>query len=304
LLKVLEEEIIQNSQNLNNEFKRLFHGRGDLFEGFTHLTVDSIDSVLLITFYDEFESQLEISIIKFFKNYIKSSQHDCLLLQKRYIQGQEPIVLEGQIPLSTFAIENGLKFQLNLKANQNSGYFPDMKNGRSFIESIANNKNVLNLFSYTCGFSLSAIKGGANKVVNMDMSKNVLNRGRQNHLINNLDTKKVNFLPHNILKSFGKIKKMGPFDIVIIDPPTFQKGSFEASKDYIKIIKRLDDFTAPNSVVLSCLNAPNLDSSFIIDLFKEHASNFVFEKRIENLEEFAAKTEEKSLKNLVFVKQD
>ena len=66
-------------------------------------------------------------------------------------------------------------------------------------------------------------------------------------------------MPYDILKSWSRIKKRSPYDIIIIDPPSFQKGSFAATKDYEKIIKNLMILANENCVVLSCLNAPELD---------------------------------------------
>ena len=136
------------------------------------------------------------------------------------------------------------------------------------------------------------------------MAKNALTTGRTNHHLNNLDTKKVKFMPYDILKSWSRIKKEGPYDIIIIDPPSFQKGSFEATKDYEKIIRRLDELAAVKCTILSCLNAPELNSDFIKDKFKEFAPLFKFERKLENLSEFQVIDEEKSLKNLIFVKQN
>ena len=107
-------------------------------------------------------------------------------------------------------------------------------------------------------------------------------------------------MPYDILKSWSRIKKEGPYDIIIIDPPSFQKGSFAATKDYEKIIKRLNELAANKCIVLSCLNAPELDSDFIKNIFSEFASDFEFEKRLENLDTFTAIDSEKALKNLVF----
>jgi 23S rRNA (cytosine1962-C5)-methyltransferase len=303
LMKDIIENIEQNSQDLTSEFKRLFHGRGGLYPKYNFLTIDSIDTILSVAFYFECEQTLEDEILLILRKFIQTSRHDTIILQKRYIKGSAPMVIEGKLNDENYAIENGIKFILNLKSNQNSGYFPDMKLGREFIKSISKDKKVLNLFSYTCGFSLAAISGGAVGVVNMDMSKSALSTGRQNHRINNLDTSKVKFYPHNILKSFSRIKKDGPYDIIIIDPPTFQKGSFAATNDYVKIIKRLDNISTDDCVVLACLNSPDLDSGFIIDLFDQHTSTFKFDRRLDNLKEFKAKTEEKSLKNLVFSKK-
>ena len=178
-----------------------------------------------------------------------------------------------------------------------------MKNGRSFIKEMAKNKNILNLFSYTCGFSLFAYAGGASSITNVDMNKSVLSKGRENHRINNFDTKNIHFMPYNILKSFSRIKKNGPYDMIIIDPPSFQKGSFIASNDYIKIVKKLDLLSKKDTIVLACLNAPELSSQFLIDLFKEHAQDFIFQKKLPNLMDFPTNDEEKSLKNLIFIKK-
>ena len=134
------------------------------------------------------------------------------------------------------------------------------------------------------------------------MSKSSLTIGRENHHLNNLDTKKVKFLPYNILKSWSRIRKEGPYDIIIIDPPTLQKGSFEATKDYEKIIKRLGELSADECTVLSCLNSPELDTTFIKNIFSSLASDFKFQKRLDSLETFIAIDDEKTLKNLVFKK--
>lgn len=67
-------------------------------------------------------------------------------------------------------------------------------------------RKVLNLFAYTCAFSVAALKGGADEVVNMDMSKGALAIGKQNHLLNGL-TAGARFLGHDIFKSWGKLKK-------------------------------------------------------------------------------------------------
>lgn len=300
----LENLITKNSENLTNEFKRLFHGRGALYtEEWRFLTIDSIDDILSVAFYFSIEGKKEYELLEMLQNYIKGSRHNSLVLQRRYLAKAPTEVLVGEIKSDLYVRENGLKINLNLLSNQNNGYFPDMKNGRAFIKSISQDKKVLNLFSYTCAFSLSAMSGGASSVVNMDMAKNALNTGRQNHHLNNINTRNVKFYPHNILKSFSRIKRDGPFDVIIIDPPTLQKGSFEASKDYNKIIKRLDTFTSSNASVLACLNSPDLDESFIIDIFKEFAPNFTFIKRLENVEEFKSLDENRSLKNLVFQKK-
>ncbi len=293
----LELIILDNIKNKNREFKRVFHGRGNFYDSFNSLTVDSIDKILFVCFFEEFD--LENELISLFSNIVETQDYNTLILQRRYLSKAPTEVLIGKVKEDNFLIENDLKYNISF-SNKNIGIFPDMKIGREYINSISKDKNILNLFSYTCAFSVSAISSGAKMVVNVDMSKGALTTGRENHRINNLDTKKVKFLPYNILKSWSRIKKDGPYDIIIIDPPSFQKGSFAASSDYVKIIKRLDQLASKDCIVLSCLNAPELNTSFMLNLFEENASEFKFEKRLENLNTYASNNEEKSLKNLVF----
>ena len=298
----LQSHLSTQSANTTNEFKRLFHGRGGLYEGWKHLSIDSIDEILSVALY--FEETSEEELIKMLKEFVQDSRYKTLVVQRRYLQGSPSELLVGTLENDIFVIENSMKIKLNLLNNRNSGYFPDMKKGREFVRENAKDKRVLNLFSYTCAFSLAAKFGGAYEVVNVDMSKGALKSGMANHSINALDPRGVSYLPYNILKSFSSLKRKGPFDMIIIDPPTFQKGSFEATKDYEKIIKKLSQIASPDCILLSCLNSPNLESDFIIDLMQEWAPEFAFVKRLENLPEFLSMDEEKSLKNLVFQRNE
>ncbi|MCG3677904.1 class I SAM-dependent methyltransferase [Aliarcobacter butzleri] len=296
------KKLIQNNlANKTFEIKRVFHGRGNFYEDFNYLTVDSLNEILFATFFEE--SSDENEIIKALKEIANAYNYKTFIVQKKYKKDELNEAIIGEIPPFYIVVENGLKYKINF-FNKNIGIFLDMKIGREYISSICNDKNVLNLFSYTCAFSVVAINAKAKQVVNVDMAKGALTTGRENHHLNNLDTKKVKFMPYDILKSWNRIKKEGPYDIIIIDPPSFQKGSFAATKDYEKIIKKLPELASENCIVLSCLNAPELDSDFIKQKFEEFAPTFKFEKRLENLKEFITNNEEKSLKNLIFKKQN
>ena len=298
-LSPIQKEIKINSRNLDEEFRRLFHGRGGIYEELRSITIDSIDNVLLLQLFYKFDQAIQQQLQELLLEYMRTSRHDTLVIKRRYIKGSQTDVVCGEVTGEEVAIENGLKFKLNLLENQNIGYFGDMKNGRAFIENIANGKRVLNLFSYTCGFSLSAKRGGAKEVVNVDMSKSALSIGMKNHALNALDTKGVSFLPYNILRSFPKLIRRAPFDVIIIDPPTFQKNSFDAAKDYKKIIEKLPMLASKNATLLACLNAPDISEDFLVSQI-EALSDFRFVKRLPNLPTYKSLDESKSLKNLVF----
>ncbi len=297
----IQTHVTTASQDTTEEFKRLFHGRGGLYEGWRHLTIDSIDSILSVALY--FEEALEDELIEMLVAFTKTSKYETLVIQRRYIKGTTSEVLVGELSEDTYVLENGIKIKLNLLSNRNSGYFPDMKTGREFVQNNAKDKRVLNLFSYTCAFSLAAKIGGAYEVVNVDMSKGALKTGMANHSLNAIDPRGTSFLPYNILKSFTKLKRKGPYDMIIIDPPSFQRGSFEATKDYEKLIKRLEELASEECLVLACLNSPELESDFIIDMIEEFAPSFKFTQRLKNVKEFQSADEDRSLKNLVFKRQ-
>ena len=297
----LETLIYKNSENLDDEFKRIFHGRGNFYGAYSYLTIDSINNVLFITLFEKVEDEVESALILLLREVFAKGKWTNLLLQRRYLDKSPSEVIEGLLPRDAYALENDIKYKINF-SNKNIGFFPDMKIGHKFVEENSKDKNVLNLFSYTCAFSLCAVKGEASKVVNVDMAKGALTIGRENHHLNNFNTFNVQFMPYNILKSWNRIKKAGPYDLIIIDPPSFQKGSFAASKDYEKIIKRLEQLASSECIVLSALNAPELDTNFIKNIFEEHASDFKFVQRLDNSIDFPSLNEEKSLKNLVFKK--
>jgi 23S rRNA (cytosine1962-C5)-methyltransferase len=271
----------------SEEFKRLYHGRGE--KEYEFLTIDSINEILFVQFYHEVE---ENAVLKILKNFIKNTRHKHIVVKRRY--NNETFAFTGEIPNEYFAVENGIKFKLNFR-NQNIGYFGDMKNSRKYIETIAKNKKILNLFAYTCGFSLFARRGGAEYIANVDMSKSVLATGMANHKINGLDIKNISFWPYNILKAFPKLKRQAPYDIIIIDPPTHQKGSFVASKDYIKIIKKLPSLSHQNTTLLACINSPKFSKEELINMIELNTS-FKFKTQIPNPEEYTNST----LKSLVF----
>jgi len=298
----LHRHLITHARHLTQEYTRLFHGRGNTYGGYRFLTVDSIDKVLFAVLFDTNEEEEKlVSILR--DVYTSIGKWEALVLQQRYLSSSPTTLIEGTLPQETYAIENDLKYHLNFQNAQNIGFFPDMKIGREFVAEHACGNNVLNLFSYTCSFSVVAIKAGANKVVNVDMNKNVLSLGRENHRLNALETKNVTFMPYNILTSWSRIRKAGPYDLIIIDPPSFQKGSFAVTHDYVKIIRRLHEFAAQKCIVLSALNAPELESAFITQLFNENAPEFRYIERLKNHECFPEIEEERSLKNLIFLRE-
>lgn len=285
----------------DTECQRLYHGRGFHFPETSHINIDWLSpAVLVILYKEESNSWLkELSAALLAKMseigfVVKSVQ-----VQYRCRDFAPTEVLWGEVLTDFISIENDLKYKINLGTNQNYGIFLDMKNGRSWLRENSKGKSVLNLFSYTCAFSVATIAGGAEKVVNLDMSKAALAVGRDNHRLNEHDLSKVKYLGHDLFKSWGKVKRLGPYDIVIADPPSLQKGSVNIKRDYPKIIRRLPELLNSGGQALLCLNSPDLDFAFLEAVIKAECPEAQILQRINPEEHFININPDRGLKCLL-----
>lgn len=307
-IATLQQQLTAALSAVPDEARRLFHGRGRRWPGLEQVTVDWLQGVLLVGLFREPEAA-ELAALKQMLLALAESpawRHSgahSLLLQHRYLPDSAGEFLVGEALEEWLVTENGLRFKLDLGKKQNSGLFLDMRYGRRWVQQQARGKRVLNLFAYTCGFSLAAIAGGAEHVLNLDMAKAALSRGRDNHRLNGHDLGRVGFMGHDLFKSWGAVKRAGPFDLIIIDPPSFQKGSFALTKDYQKILRRLPDLLTEQGMVLACVNDPATGPDFLIQGMAREAPGLAFVERLDNPPEFADIDPDSGLKALVFARQ-
>jgi 23S rRNA (cytosine1962-C5)-methyltransferase len=214
--------------------------------------------------------------------------------------------MSGAVPDPHVVTENGARYRVHVLKGQNHGLFLDMANGREWVRQMVSHYapdqprlKVLNLFAYTCAFSVVAMQAGAKQVVNVDMSHGAMAIGQHNHALNGITTG-ATFLMHDIFKTWGKITRGGPYGLVIVDPPSYQKGSFIATKDYAKLMRRLPELLAPGGYALLCLNAPELGLNFLQDQMQELAPELRFVERVANPDVFADISSERSLKVLAY----
>jgi 23S rRNA (cytosine1962-C5)-methyltransferase len=288
------------NQNLIDA-QRLFHGRGHAYPELHHVNVDWLSPVVLITLYQAVDVQwLNDQALQ-----LKQKVKGCLsvLVQYRYQKLAPTELLLGEPIAKTVVSELGLNYHIEFGQAQNTGLFLDMAIGRAWLKQNAQDKSVLNLFAYTCAFSVNAIAGGATKAVNIDLSKASLSKGRDNHQLNNLakkQGKQVIFEGIDIFKSNSRIKKYGPYDILVCDPPSFQKGSVNIGRDYAKIIRRIPQWMNPGAKLMLCLNSPDLDDEFLKAEVARECPNCHFEKRLANPTVFKEAYPGKGLKVLIF----
>ncbi|MCP8466147.1 class I SAM-dependent methyltransferase [Pseudomonas sp. ZM23] len=304
-IATLRQQLIDALNPAPAEARRLFHGRGRRWPGLEQLTADWLQGVLLVSLFREPAAD-ELAALKAMLTGLTDSETwraagaRSLMLQHRYVLESTLEVLHGEELDGWQISEHDLRYQLDLGRKQNSGLFLDMRYGRQWVQANAGGLRVLNLFAYTCGFSVAAIAGGAQKVVNLDMARAALSRGRDNHRLNGHDLSRVSFLDHDLFKSWGKVKKHGPYDLIIIDPPSFQKGSFVLDKDYARVLRRLPELLEGRGTVLACVNDPAVGADFLIQGMATEAPQLRFVERLANPPEFADIDADSGLKALVF----
>ena len=288
-----------------DEASRLFHGRGGLFPLLEQITLDWYPPVLLLTAFKPIDDTLRSGLIEtlehLWQDFWQLPGEMNLVFQQRGAGVAHVELISGTVPDHHIVVENGRKSVIHLMRGQNHGLFLDMRCGRDWVEQNAATRNILNLFAYTCAFSVAALKGGARQVINIDMSKGALAIGRDNHKINNVN-ENYKLLGHDIFKSWGKLRKLGPYDLIIADPPSNQKGSFVASKDYPRLLRKLPELLSPGGEILLCLNAPELSRNFLQEQVAVECPELIFVRQVDNPAIFADVDPDRALKVLLYKK--
>lgn len=200
---------------------RLVHGEGDYLPG---VIIDIYDNIAVVQAHsagmyrslnDIANALSELDFPKLNAVYNKSSQT---------VPGNSGIIisdgfLAGKGEDSVVVKENGLSFFVNFAEGQKTGFFLDQRENRKLLGTLAGGKRVCNLFSYTGGFSVYAMAGGAKETISIDSSRPALEMAARNAEINGFPGHST--MQMDILKGFGKTDN--EYDIIIVDPPAFAK---------------------------------------------------------------------------------
>ena len=204
----------------DNSICRIVHGEGDELPG---LVVDYYGGVAVIQCHS-FGMYLQIDLIvealksalpnELIAIYNKSS--DTLPKREQIIDGY----LFGTCETPHIALENGVKYNIDWINGQKTGFFIDQRENRALLAKYSRDKKILNTFCYSGGFSLAALKNGANEVHSLDSSKKAIEVTDNNIQLNDLVDKHTAI----VADAMVYIRETGEdFDIVILDPPAFAK---------------------------------------------------------------------------------
>ena len=285
---------------------RIVNGRGGRASGFDDLNIDIYPPLFFVTVYREYSDE-EIGLIG--DVLLNIFDNHPILIQDRSVRPLVTRLKRGEVPAEFIVEEGGLRFYLNPLRGQNPGFFPDMRDGRELIRKIIeqfraekiDDIRVLNLFAYTCALSVAALSVGATKVVNIDKNSRSLDIGKKNHRLNHGKfsggfQNQASFLPHDIFKSIGKLKKGGPYNLIIADPPPSQKGSFTLTRDYPRLLKRLAEMLKPGGKIILTLNSPSWSWKDFEYMIKDCMPDFHHIEKVQPPDDFAPVEDGRGLK--------
>lgn len=233
--EVLETSIV-NRKNLptlscTNAY-RLVNAESDRFPG---LIVDQYDNILVMQCLsygvEVWRDVIADSLITLTNStgIYERSDADVRVLEGLQKRNE---VIRGVVPDSEIIIEeNSLKYLVDVKAGQKTGFFLDQRQNRQVIRQLVKDKDVLDCFCYTGGFSISALAGGARSVVGVDASNDALAIAKKNVDLNHFDQKRVDWIQDDVFVFLrGMRDRNRKFDLIILDPPKFASSVSQVEK--------------------------------------------------------------------------
>jgi 23S rRNA (cytosine1962-C5)-methyltransferase len=205
---------------------------------------DDLDGLLI----DRYHKHLHVQVLKdhwhkhmeeIYRLLTSAMPVEYLIVKSRQGLDIKEEVLAGRDP-QTIVEEHGIKFEVNLNDGLNCGLFLDMRRNRRMAGEFSRKKKVLNCFSYTCSFGAYARVGGAHEVINTDISRKILERGKNNYQLNALSALSGEFIKADSVAYLQRaFKKGNGFDLIILDPPSFARHEghvFQVKRDLPKLM--------------------------------------------------------------------
>lgn len=203
---------------------RVLHAEGDELSG---IVIDRYDDLLVVEIANRGAEQLKPLIVEtlqrelaprviYFKNDLPPRALERLPMEDEQI---------GDGSSATTILESGLRFRVDPREGQKTGFFLDQRENRRMTRTLAPGKRVLNLFSYSGAFGIYAAAGGAASVTNVDVSAKAIELAKENHALNSFEGDFV------VADAFQYVRQHRQrYDLLICDPPAFAKSRGEVER--------------------------------------------------------------------------
>jgi 23S rRNA (cytosine1962-C5)-methyltransferase len=265
---------------------RLLHGASDGWPGFY---IDQLGNFLLAQSESELSASQHALIEQLVRERPRSgAYHKRLRKHVRGAAGAEvsPQLLFGQAAPERFTVlENGLSFELSFAEGYSVGLFLDQRENRrrllvnhvaadfTLFPNGAQSAEVLNVFAYTCAFSVAAARAGA-RTTSLDLSRKYLEWGQRNFVLNRVDPAAHDFIYGDAFDWLRRLAKKGrSYDCVILDPPTFsqskESGTWQAERHYGGLVEAALPLLKPSGVLFASTNAARLDPAGFLETLRD-----------------------------------
>ncbi len=232
---------------------RVINGESDFLPG---LIVDKYADYLIVQFHTHGIERWKKEIVEGLEKVIEPQgiyERSDASVRKIEMLEQKSRLIAGHVPDLVTIEENGFKFLVDVQHGQKTGFFLDQRDKRHAFMKYAEDRSVLNCFSYTGGFSVYALAGGASSVVNIDTSASALELARENIKLNSFDAMKCTFICDDVKKYLRCTTET--FDAIILDPPAFIKDrrkKHEGITGYKSINERALKALSRKGLLLTC----------------------------------------------------
>ncbi len=238
---------------------RLFNGFN---EGYPDLALDVYGSTLVIHNYADDPSQNQ-TLIQEVTTFLRTSLN---WLQAGLVKTRSGATQEEKRGKLLFGTELTRKikehetwYAVNLTLNRDSSLYLDTRNLRKWLLENLKDKSVLNTFAYTGSFGVAAKKGGASRVVQIDLNREFLNLAKDSYMLNGFPIQKGDFISRDFFEQVGNFKRdKKSFDCVIIDPPFFSatsKGKVDQEKESARLINKVRPLINDGGYLIAINNA-------------------------------------------------
>lgn len=240
------------------------------------LIVDKFSDVLVVQLLCLGMDKLRDMIVGLLAEIVQPAgiyERDDVPVRAREGMEQRTGLLYGAVPDRVEMVENGLKFMVDVKTGQKTGFFLDQKENRRAIAPLCAGAEVLDCFCHNGSFALHAAKYGARAVLGVDISEDALKVARENAAINGLDN--VRFEAHNVFDLLRQYKDEGrQFDLIVLDPPAFTKSRkmlASARRGYKDINLRAMKLLRDGGYLVSCSCSQHVTPDIFMDILREAA---------------------------------
>ena len=276
VIQLLEKAIASRLSLMDSQHESAFRLFNGFTEGYPDLTLDIYARTLVIHNYADDPAQNQTLIQEVtvcLQNALNWLHAGILKVRNGKTQEEKKgSLVFGDKPDRKIK-EHGLWYTIDLTINRDSSLYLDTRILRKWIMDHLKDKSVLNTFAYTGSFGVAALKGGASRVVQVDLNREFLNIAKESYTLNGIPIQKGDFISRDFFEQVGNMKRENKrFDCVIIDPPfysTTSKGKVDQVHDSARLINKVRPLINDGGILIAINNALYVSGQTYIQTLEE-----------------------------------